>query len=51
MTHPTKQEVQTMIDAAMAKHNRNASTISIILGSIALIGYADGMLRVIERIQ
>jgi len=47
----TKKEVQEMIDAAMAKHNRNASTISIVLGSIALIGYADGMLRIIEKLK
>ena len=40
-----------MIDAAMRKHNRNASLISIGLGTIALVGYADGMIRIIERIQ
>ena len=40
-----------MIDAAMRKHNRNASLISIALGTIALVGYADGMIRIIERIQ
>ena len=34
-----------MIDAAMRKHNRNASLISIALGTIALVGYADGMIR------
>jgi hypothetical protein len=49
--HVTKEEVQEMIDAAMRKHNRNASIISIILGTIALVGYADGMLRILERIQ
>jgi len=47
----TKEEVQKMIDAAMAKHNRNASAISIVLGSVALIGYADGMLRIIEKLK
>ena len=46
-----KQECQEMIDAAMRKHNRNASLISIALGTIALIGYADGMIRILERIQ
>ena len=49
--HVTKEEVQKMIDAAMTKHNRRASVISITLGTIALIGYADGMLRILERIQ
>jgi hypothetical protein len=49
--HVTKEEVQEMIDAAMTQHNRRATLISIALGSIALIGYADGMLRIIERLK
>ena len=49
--HVTKDDVQKMIDVAMKKHNRNASLISIGLGTIALVGYADGMLRILERIQ
>ena len=49
--HVTKKEVQEMIDAAMRKHNRNATLISVALGSIALVGYADGMLRVLQRVQ
>ena len=49
--HVTKEQVQVMIDAAMKKHNRNASLISIGLGTIALVGYADGMLRILERVQ
>ena len=49
--HITKEEVQEMIDAAMRKHNRNATLISVALGSIALVGYADGMLRVLQRVQ
>ena len=47
----TKKECQEMIDAAMRKHNRNASLISIGLGTIALVGYADGMIRILERVQ
>ena len=47
----TKKEVQEMIDAAMTKHNRRATLISMALGTIALIGYADGMLRILERVQ
>ena len=49
--HVTKEQVQEMIDAAMRKHNRNASLISIGLGTIALVGYADGMLRILQRVQ
>ena len=47
----TEKQCQEMIDAAMAKHNRRASLISIALGTIALVGYADGMLRILERVQ
>ena len=51
----TKAEVDRLIkdaiDEAMRKHNRNASLISIGLGTIALIGYADGMIRILERVQ
>ena len=49
--HVTKEQVQAMIDVAMAKHNRRATLISIALGTIALVGYADGMLRILERVQ
>jgi len=47
----TKEECREMIDAAMRKHNRNASIISIGLGTIALVGYADGMIRILEKVQ
>ena len=47
----TKKQCQEMIDAAMTKHNRRATLISMVLGTIALIGYADGMFRIIERLQ
>lgn len=41
----SKDEVQFMIDAAMAKHNRTASLISMILGFITLALFLDGLLR------
>ena len=43
--------IKDAIDEAIRKHNRNASLISIALGTIALIGYADGIMRILERIQ
>lgn len=46
----TKQECQNLIDKAIKKHNRNAALISLSLGCIALVGYVDGMLRIIERV-
>ncbi|WDS60892.1 hypothetical protein SBM1_00019 [Synechococcus phage S-BM1] len=49
--HITREQVQEMIDASMAKHNRRASLISVALGSIALVAYADGLLRIVERFQ
>jgi len=46
----TRQECQSLIDKAIKKHNRNAALISLTLGCIALAGYVDGMLRIIERV-
>ena len=34
-----------MIDAAMAKHNRTASLISMVLGFTVLALFVDGLLR------
>lgn len=47
----TKEECQRLIDKAIKQHNRNAALISLTLGSIALFGYVDGMLRIIDRIS
>ena len=54
----TKQEVNMLINAAvaeakemdqilMAKHNRNATIISMILGLICLALFLDGLLRIL----
>jgi hypothetical protein len=43
----TKQEVQEMIDAAIRRHNRNASIISMCVGWIVLALFAEGLLRLI----
>ena len=43
----SKDEVQFMIDAAMAEHNRTASLISMILGFITLALFLDGLLRML----
>tara|TARA_B100000287_G_scaffold380368_1_gene384032 strand:+ start:220 stop:522 length:303 start_codon:yes stop_codon:yes gene_type:complete len=54
----TKQEVNMLINAAvaeakemdqalMAKHNRNATIISMILGAICLALFLDGLLRIL----
>lgn len=45
MPEDYQQEVQQMIDAAMAKHNRTASMISMILGFTVLALFVDGLLR------
>ena len=46
----TKEEAQYMIDKAITRHNRNASLISIWLGSIVFAAFLDGMLRMIGKI-
>jgi transcriptional regulator GlxA family with amidase domain len=43
----TKKEVQEMIDAAIRKHNRNASIISMCVGWFVLALFAEGLLRLI----
>jgi hypothetical protein len=45
----TREEVQELIDAAIRKHNRNASIISAFLGWTVLAFYADGLFRLVGR--
>ena len=46
-TQVTKEEVQEMIDAAIRRHNRNASIISMFVGWVVLALFAEGLLRLI----
>ena len=43
----TLTEVQEMIDAAIRRHNRNASIISMCIGWVVLALFAEGLLRLI----
>jgi len=45
--HVTRTEVQEMIDAAIRRHNRNASIISACIGWLVLALFAEGLLRLI----
>ena len=45
--YATHTEVQEMIDAAIRKHNRNASIISMCVGWVVLGLFAEGLLRLI----
>ena len=45
--YTTKEEVREMIDAAIRKHNRNASIISMCVGRVVLALFAEGLLRLI----
>lgn len=49
------EEIQNMIDVsiakAMAHHNRTASLISFIIGSILLFFYAHGVLMIVEKMK
>ena len=49
--HITKEEVQEMIDAAIRRHNRNASIISMCVGWVVLALFADGLLRLVGAID
>jgi len=43
----TKEECQELIDAAIRRHNRNASIISMFVGWFVLALFAEGLLRLI----
>ena len=45
----SKQECQKMIDKAIDKHNKTATIISAIIGSILLTFYCHGVLSLIGR--
>ena len=47
----SREEVQEMIDAAIRKHNRNASIISMCVGWVVLALFAEGLLRLIGVID
>ena len=49
-TQVTKEEVQEMIDAAIRRHNRNASIISMCVGWVVLALFAEGLLRLVGAI-
>ena len=46
----TKEECQEMIDKAIDKHNKTATIISAILGSILLAFYSHGVLSLVGRV-
>jgi hypothetical protein len=43
----SREEVQDMIDAAIRRHNRNASIISMCVGWVVLSLFAEGLLRLV----
>ena len=45
-----REEVEAMIAAAITKHNRNASIISMWLGVFCLAAFTDGILRMVGEI-
>ena len=45
-----KAEVKEMIDAAIDQQNNNATLISMAIGFSLLGFYADGLLRVVEKV-
>ena len=47
----TQEQCQEMIDAAIRKHNRNASVISMCVGWVVLALFAEGMLRLVGVID
>ena len=48
--YATHTEVKEMIDAAIRRHNRNASIISMCVGWVVLGLFAEGLLRLVGAI-
>ena len=46
----TREECQELIDAAIRRHNRNASIISMCIGWVVLALFAEGLLRLVGAI-
>jgi len=46
----SRAEIQEMIDAAIRRHNRNASIISMCVGWVVLALFAEGLLRLVGAI-
>ena len=47
----TEKQCQEMIDAAISRHNRNASIISMCVGWVVLALFAEGLLRLVGVID
>ena len=47
----TLEECDEMITKAIDQHNKTATLISASLGGILLFFYADGMIRMLERMS
>ena len=47
----SKEEVEVLIADAIRRHNRNAATISAVLGWIVLCLFAEGLLRLVGVID
>ena len=51
----TPEEIQSMIDQSIAKaidkHNKTASIISFVIGSILLFFYAHGLITIINKVK
>ena len=46
----TEKQCQEMIDKAIDKHNKTATIISAILGSVLLAFYSHGVLSLVGRV-
>jgi hypothetical protein len=47
----TEEQCQKMIDNAIDKHNKTASVISAVIGSVLLFFYAHGVIAVVDKVS
>ncbi len=51
MTESDLQEVNSIVERAIARHNRNATIISACLGTTVLAFYSHGLIKVVEMLR
>jgi len=47
----SRSEVREMIDKAIDNHNKTATMISSVIGSVLLFFYAHGVIAIIDRVR
>ena len=50
INHPSRDEVNEMIESAIRRHNRRSTIISSVLGWILIGGYSFGLFHAVQNV-